>query len=48
MIDDVVDKYGEIKTTHPVLLDTRRSMNSIREGESKLWCSDVALQWFGI
>jgi hypothetical protein len=48
MIDDVVDKYGEIKTTHPVLLD-RRSMNSIRgKGESKLWCSDVALQWFGI
>jgi DNA mismatch repair protein MutS2 len=31
MIDDVVDKYGEIKdNASPVLLDTRRSMNSIR------------------
>ena len=31
MIEDVVDKYGEIKdNASPVLLDTRRSMNSIR------------------
>ena len=31
MIDDVVDKYGEIKdNASPVLLDTRRSMNSVR------------------
>jgi DNA mismatch repair protein MutS2 len=40
MIDDVVDKYGEIKdNASPVLLD-RRSMNSsVRVSQPKFWCS---------
>jgi DNA mismatch repair protein MutS2 len=37
MVDDVVDKYGEIKdNASPDLLNIRRGMNAIR-GKSELW-----------
>jgi DNA mismatch repair protein MutS2 len=38
MVDDVVDKYGEIKdNASPDLLNIRRGMNAIRVGKSELW-----------
>jgi hypothetical protein len=48
MVDDVVDKYGEIKdNASPDLLNIRRGMNSIR-GKSELWNPFDTLQFIRV